>query len=91
VQAELEEAAVTGARVLVQLPDSGKEVLVGVGQDWVEASDSGSAAAGVQKRYKIKWAQDENGALTVLEVVPVLSQSGGSRGDRGMRLAPVAG
>jgi hypothetical protein len=93
LQAELEEAAVTGARVMVQLPDSGKEVSVAVGQDWVDASDSGSAAAAadVRKRYKIKWAQDENGALTVLEVVAVLLQSGGSRGEVGMHLAPVAG
>ncbi|WIA19835.1 hypothetical protein OEZ85_005742 [Tetradesmus obliquus] len=98
-QAELEEAAVTGARVLVTLPDSGKDVLVGVGQDWLEASSSG-AAAGTQKCYQIKWDQDESGALTVLEVVPVLSQMSDSSsssgvsskgGSSGMHLAPVAG
>jgi hypothetical protein len=82
---------------MVQLPDSGTEVLVGVGQDWVESSGHG-AAAGVQKRYQIKWVQDDSGALTVLEVVPVLSQSSdssssssSSRGGSGMHLVPVAG
>jgi hypothetical protein len=49
--------------VAVQLPDSGKEVQVAVGQDWV-------LDAAVGQGYRIKWVQDEAGKLAVLKVVP---------------------
>eukprot|EP00775_Hariotina_reticulata_P013231 gene13231-13362_t len=75
-QAELEVAALTGASVVVQLPDNGKQVQVAVGQDWV-------LDAAVGQWYRVKWVQDEAGKLAVLEVVPASSgASNHCSGDR---------
>eukprot|EP00878_Enallax_costatus_P034374 GHUV01038107.1.p1 GENE.GHUV01038107.1~~GHUV01038107.1.p1 ORF type:complete len:316 (+),score=86.66 GHUV01038107.1:990-1937(+) len=68
-QAELEAASVTGATVSVQLPDTGKEVQVPIGQDWYEEWQA-TKHGNVQVRYLIKWVQDDSGALTVLQVSP---------------------
>ncbi len=68
----------TGALVTIQLPDTGRQVKVAVGQDWVDelgyavgAAQEGSS----RKVYRVKWVQDDSGALTVLEVAAVLSSS----------------
>lgn len=67
MQAELEAAAVSGATVSVQLPDSGRQVQVAVGQDWHEEWQAMHQGK-ILVRYYIKWVQDDSGALTVLEV-----------------------
>jgi hypothetical protein len=71
--------------VTITLPDSGGRTLqVHVGQEWVQdaagplagaaavpgPASSSSPAGG--RRYFIKWAQDERGALAVEVVVPVV-------------------
>ena len=72
LQAELAAAAVTGASVPITLPDTGAELQVAVGQEWVEVGAAGGV--GVAKTYFVKWVQDESGALAVLEVVPAVRQ-----------------
>lgn len=67
MQAELEAAAVSGATVSIQLPDTGRQVLVAVGQDWYD-DWQGNSQSKILVRYCIKWVQDDSGALTVLEV-----------------------
>lgn len=72
----------------ITLPDTGKQVKVAVGQDWVDVQETqgvvttATATAGgvsvpgggVVRRYVVKWVQDESGALAVLEVVPAANQ-----------------
>jgi hypothetical protein len=99
LQAELEASAESGTTVSITLPDSGRQLQVAVGQDWVEDSSSSSSGGGVRS-YFIKWVQDESGALAVLEVVPAVRQQqqqvvathGGVYGSRGRAaaVAPVA-
>lgn len=142
-QAELELSAESGATATITLPDTGQQVKVAVGQDWLQivetshasetdsavdggggaqrsggwrswlgAGSAGSAGsrAGVHvasggggggvnaigggggvgsrsRAYSIMWVQDENGALAVLEVVPVAAVAGTTRQQA---MAPVA-
>jgi hypothetical protein len=89
VQAELEASAESGATVTLTLPDTGRQIKVAVGQDWVQdtlgapgaAVTSGQGAprlplsvGGVVRTYFVKWVQDESGALAVLEVIPAVRQ-----------------
>jgi hypothetical protein len=136
LQAELEASAESGATVKITLPDSGKQIEVAVGQDWVEdtspptAAAAGTAAGGTWfasgatgssgsggsvvvgpvlpvsglsgggggvRTYRIKWVQDESGALAMLEVVPAVRPqqqqqvvSGSSSGSGQLAIAPVA-
>lgn len=135
-QAELEASAESGATVKITLPDTGKQLEVAVGQDWVEDTSlptaAGTAAGGTRltggvavasgsggsvavgpvlpvsglsggsgasvRTYRIKWVQDESGALAVLEVVPAVRPqqqqqqvvSGSSSGSGQSAIAPVA-
>lgn len=103
LQAELEASAESGTTVSITLPDSGRQLQVAVGQDWVDDPSSSSSSGGGVRSYFVKWVQDESGALAVLEVVPAVRQQqqpqqqlvatqggvGGSRG-AGAAVAPVA-
>jgi hypothetical protein len=138
-QAELEASAESGATVKITLPDTGKQLEVAVGQDWVEDTSlptaAGTAAGGTRltggvavasgsggsvavgpvlpvsglsggsgasvRTYRVKWVQDESGALAVLEVVPAVRPqqqqqqqqqvvSGSSSGSGQLAIAPVA-
>jgi hypothetical protein len=88
-QAELEASAESGATVTITLPDTGRQIEVAVGQDWVQDAlgtpgagvTSGEGAptlplsvGGVVRTYFVKWVQDESGALAVLEVTPAVGQ-----------------
>jgi len=94
LQAELEASAESGATVTITLPDTGKQVKVAVGQDWVDVQEPQGVTAtataggfsvpggGVVRRYAVKWVQDEFGALAVLEVVPAANQQQEQRQQR---------
>lgn len=86
LQAELEVSAENGATVTITLPDTGRQVPVAVGQEWVAVPGTVGAAAAT---YFVKWVQDETGALAVLQVMA--NGSRGHHGDRrtGAALAPV--